>query len=190
MARLPDIRDTLEGEEKEVVDEMASRRASRGSTLFGPYIPLLHHPHLASRIEQLGYYMKYEGVLPRPVYEAIILAVAEKAKMEFVWHEHVGPARKAGLPDHIIEGIARGKRALDAPYGAVLGAVDDVLSFRAIPGGLQQELEGMLGMKGVIELVAICGFYQVMGMVNTAFDVPLQEGKEPPFSAKQENAPL
>jgi len=59
--------------------------------------------------------------------------------------------------------------------------VDDVLSFCVIPGGLQQELEGMLGTKGVVELVVICGFYQIMGMVNTAFDVPLQEGKSSPF---------
>jgi 4-carboxymuconolactone decarboxylase len=181
MARLPQVTGNLDDEEIKCRSEMTARRASVGSTVSGPYVPLLHHPRLASPIERLGFYLKYEGLLPRDIYETVILAVAERGKMVFVWHEHVGPARSAGLPEEIIAAIARGERSVSAPYSKVLEAADEVLALKILDRGLQQELIELFGTKGLIELVATCGFYQLIGAVNASFDVPLHEGKRSPF---------
>jgi len=54
--------------------EMAAKRKARGEGFGGPYIALLNHPELARRIEELGFFLKFEGVLPRPVYQFIVLS--------------------------------------------------------------------------------------------------------------------
>jgi glyoxylate carboligase len=63
--------------------------------------------------------------------------------------------------------------AITGGYAAVAEAMEYVLSYRSIPDKLQQELAGMYGVTGVIEIVVLCGFYQLIGEVNASFDVPL-----------------
>ena len=70
-------------------EEIAARRKSRGEGFGGPYLALLNHPELARRIEELGFYLKFEGVLPRPVYQFIVLSVARSTGASFEWHDHV-----------------------------------------------------------------------------------------------------
>jgi hypothetical protein len=59
----------------------AGRRKTRGEHFGGPYIALLNHPELARRVEELGFFLKFEGVLPRPVYQGVEV-VAEVADAE------------------------------------------------------------------------------------------------------------
>ena len=61
---------------KALYDEIAARRKAHGEGFGGPYLALLNHPELAKRIEQLGFFLKFEGVLPRPAYQFIVLSVA------------------------------------------------------------------------------------------------------------------
>ena len=63
--------------------EMAAKRKERGEHFGGPYIDLLNHPELARRIEELGFFLKFEGVLPRPVYQFIVLSVAHATGAAF-----------------------------------------------------------------------------------------------------------
>ena len=56
--------------------KIAAKRKSRGESLGGPYIALLNHPELARRVEELGFFLKFDGVLPRPAYQFIVLSVA------------------------------------------------------------------------------------------------------------------
>ena len=78
--------------------EMAARRNARGEHFGGPYIALLNHPELARRIEALGFFLKFEGVLPRPAYQFIVLSVAQATGAAYEWHDHVQHALAAGLP--------------------------------------------------------------------------------------------
>ncbi len=56
-----------------------------------------------------------------------------------------------------------------------------MLERRSIPQDVQDSLEGQVGLKGVIELVVLCGFYQMISAVVFAFDVSLPEGARDPF---------
>lgn len=64
-----------------------------------------------------------------------------------------------------------------------LPVVECVLERRSIPQDTQDALAGKMGLKGVIELVVLCGFYQMISAVIFAFDVPLPEGTQDPFGA-------
>jgi len=50
-----------------------------------------------------------------------------------------------------------------------------VMSYRSIPDKLQARIVELYGIKGLIEIVVLCGFYGLIGMVNTSFDVPVTE---------------
>ena len=57
-------------------EQIAAKRKARGEGFGGPYVALFNHPELARRIEELGFFLKFEGVLPRPAYQFIVLSVA------------------------------------------------------------------------------------------------------------------
>ena len=61
------------------------RRGARrkGEGFGGPYLALLNHPELARRIEELGLFLKFEGALPRTVYQFAVLTVARATGADF-----------------------------------------------------------------------------------------------------------
>ncbi|MFH0801300.1 MAG: carboxymuconolactone decarboxylase [bacterium] len=182
MARLPDVRSELKGEEKIIFEEMVAHRALRGKKLGGPFVPLMNHPKLAQLIEKMGFYLKFESILPRDVYQFIVLSAARRFRVAFIWMDHIGPAREAGLAEPVIEAVGKGDvSALDAPYFFVEQAMDSILAFRSIPEALQEEIIRIFGAKGLIEIVTLCGFYQLIGEINNSFDVPLPDTEKPPF---------
>jgi 4-carboxymuconolactone decarboxylase len=177
MATLPDPIDALTGNNRKIYEDIAARRAAKGVEHLGPYVPLLNHPQLAKRIEQLGYYYKYEATLPRDVYQFIVLVFSKHSDIAFEWADHIAAARAAGLSDEIIADIAEGKTAFPEPFGSVRACMGCALDYQSIPQPLQDKIIQTFGIPGLLEIVTLCGFYGLIGMVNVCFDVPLPPGK-------------
>lgn len=173
MASLPDPTKSLTGEGLKVYEDIASRRAAKGVHHLGPYVPLLNDPELARRVEQLGYYYKYEATLPRDIYQFIVLVFAKHCDVEFEWLDHVASARAAGLTDEMIDAIAKGETAFAAPFDKVHACMGYALKYQSIPRELQDEIIAAYGITGLLEIVTLCGFYGLIGMINACFDVPL-----------------
>ena len=173
MASLPDPTTTLTGAGRAIYDDIVSRRGAKGVHHLGPYVPLLNHPELAKRIEQLGYYYKYEATLPRDVYQFIVLLFAKRAGIDFEWADHVEAAQNAGLSPDLIAEIAVGQTAFADPYQLVSDCMDCALHYKSIPQPLQDKIIKTFGMAGLLEIVTLVGFYGMIGMINTCFDVPL-----------------
>jgi 4-carboxymuconolactone decarboxylase len=173
MARLPDPIKMLTGEGRKIYEDIAARRAAKGVHHLGPYVPLLNHPELAKRIEQLGYYYKYEATLPRDVYQFIVLVFAKRSGIAFEWADHIAAARASGLSDEIIADIAEGNTIFPEPYENVRACMSCALDYKSIPQELQKDIIETFGTPGLLEIVTLCGFYGLIGMVNVCFDVPL-----------------
>src|SRR3954469_23606463 len=90
---------------------MATRRNAHGEHFGGPYLALLNHPELARRIEELGFFLKFEGALPRTVYQFIVLSIARATGAGFEWQDHIAHARAAGLPEEVIDCIGSQRTA-------------------------------------------------------------------------------
>ncbi|MDA7946514.1 MAG: carboxymuconolactone decarboxylase [Hyphomicrobiaceae bacterium] len=178
MARLPDPTASLTGDDRAIYDDIVRRRAAKGVHHLGPYIPLLNHPQLAKRIEQLGFFYKYESDLPRDIYQFVVLEVGRQSGVEFIWRDHLEKAREAGVPDGVIDGIASGAHKLDEPYQMVREVMGWAFRFKSIPVKLQGRTIDTFGMNGFLEIVTLCGFYTMIGMVNACFDVPLPKGED------------
>ncbi|MFG1344314.1 carboxymuconolactone decarboxylase [Xanthobacter autotrophicus DSM 431] len=182
MASLPDPTATLTGAGRAIYEDILARRQAKGVDHLGPYIPLLNHPQLARLIEQLGYFYKYDSALPRDAYQLVVLILAARSGVTFVWDDHVAAARAAGLPEAVIDAVKTAGGApsapLPAPFDTVAGLADAAFAFRSIPEALQAQAISRFGVTGLLELVTLCGFYTMMGMVNACFDVPLPHRKE------------
>ena len=173
MATLPDPTATLTGEALAIFEDIAARRKAKGVDHLGPYVPLLNHPELARLIEKLGYFYKYESALPRDVYQFIVLLSAKRSGVAFEWQDHIAAARAAGLPDAVVDALSAGAKAFPAPYDLIHEMTGCAFAYRSIPAGLQDEVISRYGRQGLIEIVTLCGFYAMIGMVNSCFDVPM-----------------
>ena len=119
---------------KALYERMAAGRRAKGEGFGGPYLALLNHPALAERVEALGFYLKFNSVLPRAHYQFIVLSVARTTGAAFEWQDHVQHARAAGLPEDIIDGIAAGGgAALPHPFGLLRDILAKTLAWQPIP---------------------------------------------------------
>jgi 4-carboxymuconolactone decarboxylase len=151
--------------------EMAARRNARGEHFGGPYLALLNHPELARRIEDLGFFLKFEGVLPRPIYQFIVLSIARATGADYEWHDHVQHALAAGLPQALIAGIADDSGALPPPYDLVREILAKTTRWQTVPDALQVRAVAQWGRQGLIEIVVVSGFYQMFAAINQSFDI-------------------
>ncbi|MHB8068233.1 MAG: carboxymuconolactone decarboxylase family protein [Desulfobaccales bacterium] len=180
MARLPDPMAAPTPAAAELYDQLAARRGQ----IDGMYRSLLNHPELTRHVSDLGTYLRFgSGALPADLRELAILWVARQLNAAYEWVKHTPPAHAAGLPEELIEAVRTGmeKEKLSDTQTAVIEAAGCVLARRSINQDLQDRLLARLGLEGLIELVVLCGFYQMIAGVIFAFDVPLPAGAADPF---------
>ena len=152
--------------------EMSAKRKARGEGFGGPYTALLNHPELARRIEELGFFLKFDGALPRPVYQFIVLSVAQATGTEFEWQDHVRHAIAAGLSQELVDGIRRGRPdALPHPYALLHAILTKTLPWQAVPDDLQARAVAEWGAEGLVEIVVLSGFYQMFAAINQGFAI-------------------
>jgi 4-carboxymuconolactone decarboxylase len=179
MARLPDPIDALSPEARQVYEKISARRGA----IRGPYAPLMHHPALALHVGDLGEYLRFNSTLPGDVRELAILITARAVSQPFEWVMHVPIARRAGLPDDVIERVRmRGDLTqLASPYAVAARAVQHVLASESLPQWIADSVREEFGVAGLLELVVLPGFYRMIAGVLFSFDVPLPESEPPPF---------
>ena len=152
--------------------QRVARRAVHGEQLGGPYLALFNHPELAKRVEELGFYLKFEGTLPRAIYQFVVLSVARATGAGFEWQDHLGHARAAGLPSDVIEALASNRLdALPHPYDLAHAILAKTLVWQELPLELQRQAVAEWGDKGLLEIVVLSGFYQMFAAINNAFGI-------------------
>jgi 4-carboxymuconolactone decarboxylase len=157
---------------KAMFDRIAAKRRALGEGFGGPYLALFNHPALAERVEALGFFLKFDGVLPREAYQFIVLSVARATDAAFEWSDHVRHALAAGLPQSIVDAIADGSSAgLPEPYELLREILAQTLAWRPVPDALQARAAAEWGREGLVEIVVISGFYQMFAAINQGFDI-------------------
>ena len=150
----------------------------------GPFLALIHNAELARRVQALGEHLRFRSKLPPRLLELAVLVTARRWSCQFEWFMHEKLARKAGLEERIIEAIARAQMPKDLGREESLvhafclqahttGRVDDA-TFAAA--------KELFGLDGVLELLALNGYYSMMAMVLNSSGIPLPEGAAPPLA--------
>lgn len=174
MVKLPFNPLALNAHDKAIYEVMALERKKQGALFGGPYAALMNHPALCQKIEALGFYLKFEGHLPRDVYQFVVLAVAKETQSEFEWNDHVQYALSAGLPSDIIDKLkvyGLSTSSFPHPYHLAAEILSATLVWKSIPEKIQSDAIKEYGICGLIEIVVLSGFYQMFSAINQGFDV-------------------
>jgi 4-carboxymuconolactone decarboxylase len=150
----------------------------------GPFLALMHHPALAQRLQALGEHLRFGTGIPQSLVEIVVLVTARRWTCQYEWVAHERIARKEGVPEAIIAAIASGRRP--SPMSEDEALVHDVAwaahESGALPDALFTAAEARFGKPGVLDLLAICGYYALLAMVLNTARPALPDGIAPPLA--------
>jgi 4-carboxymuconolactone decarboxylase len=171
MAPLPFDPLSLDANGRAIYERLKAHRTAQGAPFSGPYLALMNNPELTERIEALGYFLKFEGALPREVYQFTVLYVAVACGANFEWQDHVVHARAAGIPEEVIESVRIRSDIAAEPYATALPVIEAAFKWRDVPQASQDAAIARFGVKAYVELVVVTGFYQMFSGINQGFAV-------------------
>jgi 4-carboxymuconolactone decarboxylase len=152
--------------------------------LVGPFNAWMHAPNVGVRLTELGAVLRFEISLDRRLLELAIITVGAHWKAEFEWWAHTRLARKHGVPDAALEAIGRGEAPIldREDERAVYSVARQLVDGGRIDRSTYSEAQRLLGNRGMVELVSLCGYYTLVSFTLNAFEVPLPAGIAPTWN--------
>jgi 4-carboxymuconolactone decarboxylase len=149
----------------------------------GPFLALLHNPALAMRLQALGEHLRFGTGLPQSLVELLILVTARHWTCQYEFFAHARIARNEGLPEPIIAAIAEGRRpaSMDADQAMVHDFALAVHRDGQPGDALYAATEARFGKPGVLDLLALAGYYTLLAMVLNTAQPSLPDGASPPL---------
>jgi 4-carboxymuconolactone decarboxylase len=170
MSRLP-IRsaDGLNDQERRT---LAAILRSRGS-LAGPFAAWLYSPELADRAQRLGETVRYHTSMPPRLSELAILITAHHLECRLEWAIHEPIARKAGVPDDVVEALRMGEtpNSVMEEEAALYGYCRELLETKFVSDPTYARAVHALGQKTVVELTILVGYYTLVAYTLNAFQI-------------------
>lgn len=165
---LPDVNRLNEDQQAVYRSIMATR-----GNLSGPFLAWMHSPELASHAEKLGAFCRYQTGFALVESEMLILLVAARFRCIGEQQIHEPIAEQAGLSADQIAAIReqRPVRLATARLTVIHAVAEELLESNRIGDGLYEEGVRELGVRGMVELVGIVGYYSLVAMTLNAFDM-------------------
>jgi len=149
----------------------------------GPFLALIHNPELARRVQSLGEHLRWGGKLPAHLKELAVLVTARRWTCQHEWLMHAKLAREVGLDERIVASIAEGREAsrMSGDEAAVYAFCREAHATGRVGDDAFLSIRKRFGLEGVLELLALCGYYSMMAMVLNTAGMPLPENASPPL---------
>jgi len=170
--RMPPLaREQMDDAQRAAADELI---AGPRKAVKGPFIPLLRSPQLMARLQKVGEYLRFDSALPTRLNEFATLIVERAWSQQFEWFVHVPLARKAGTSQASIDAIREGHRPHDMSEDEALvhDLVVELLAHRGLGDTSYARAAARLGERGVIDLVALVGYFATVSMVLNVAHTP------------------
>lgn len=175
---MPD-NDELTTEQTEVIAEVISGKRGK---VPAPMIAWLRNPELARRAQKLGEFLRFDSSLEPALSELAILVCGRHWTSHYEWTAHKKLALQADLDPKTIADIAASK-AVPHFRNSRERTVYTIAAKLLADGKLNRELyaKGLetLGEKGMVDLVAIVGYYCLVSLTLNAFEIGLPENVAP-----------
>jgi 4-carboxymuconolactone decarboxylase len=165
--------------QKTMVDHLLAGER-RGAN--GPFNVLLRSPELGDLAQQFGAQVRFHSSLPRKLNELAIIITARHWTAQYEWYAHKRAALEAGLNPAIVEAIAGGKRppSMQADEETIYTFSTELLNTKQVNDATFEATKKAFGERGVVDLIGVIGYYQLVSMVLNVDRYPLPNG------AKQE----
>ena len=178
--RLPALRpDQLSPEQKAINDAIAS--GPRGNSS-GPFQSWLRSPELADRLQKVGEYVRFQTSLPKPLNEFAILVAGRYWNSAFEWAYHYPLAIRGGVEASVLKDLSDGRApgGMSDDEALVYGFSTELRRDKAVSDATYARALARFGERGIIDLVAVNGYYDVVCMTLNVAQVPVPAGSTAP----------
>jgi 4-carboxymuconolactone decarboxylase len=147
----------------------------------GPFNVLLRSPEMGDLAQKFGASMRYHSSMPPKLNEMAIIITARHWTSHFEWYAHRRAAQQAGLSQAIIEAIAAGRRpsGMQPEEEAVYNFCTELLTTKQVSDRTFQAAKDRFGERGVVDLIGVTGYYQLVSMLLNVDRYPLPDGVQP-----------
>jgi 4-carboxymuconolactone decarboxylase len=147
--------------------------------LVGPFNAWLHVPKIGRRLSSLGAHLRFSTSIERRLSEVAICAVGAHWHSEFEFWAHAPMALEHGVDESVVEAMRGGEvPTFDRDDERLVYAVaGQLLNDRRVDDDTYAGAEALLGEAGMVELVALIGYYCLISMLLNLFEVPLPPGE-------------
>jgi len=151
----------------------------------GPFNVLLRSPEVGDLVQQFGAQMRFNSSLPRKLNEMAIIITARHWTAQYEWNLHRAAAAHAGLGEPIIQAIAAGKRpaSMDPDETIVYNFATELLNTKQVSDPVFKAVKDKFGERGVVDLINVMGYYQLVSMLLNVDRYPLPAGVNPELQA-------
>jgi 4-carboxymuconolactone decarboxylase len=125
--------------------------------------------------------MRFHSTIPSKLNELAIIITARHWTSNYEWYAHRRAAQTAGLSQGIIDAIAAGKRpqSMAPDEEAVYDFVSELLTTKQVSDATFKAAKDRFGERGVVDLIGVSGYYQLVSMLLNVDRYPLPEGQQP-----------
>lgn len=156
---------------------------ARGS-LGGPYNVLLRSPEMGNLAQKFGEYTRFRSSVPKRLNEMAILMTARWWLSQYEWTAHRNAATQAGLSNEVIEALLAGRRpaAMRSDEATVYDFCTELRERRRVTDPTFAAAVALLGEQGVVDLVGVMAYYDLVSMALNVDRYPLPAGTALPFA--------
>ena len=147
----------------------------------GPFNVLLRSPEIGDLGQEFGGAARFKSSLPQRLYELAILVTARHWTAQYEWQAHHRSALQAGLSAAICDAIAAGRRpaSMQKDEEAVYDFVAQLLNTKQVSDGAFSAAKNAFGEKGVVDIIAVTGWYSIVSMMLNVDQYPVTDGTQP-----------
>ena len=170
--------DQMTAAQKTMIENLlAGERRGTG----GPFNVLLRSPEIGDLAQKLGAGVRFHSSLPSRLNELGIIITARYWTAQFEWNAHRRAALAAGISAATVDAIAAGQRptSMQPDEEAVYNFGTELLRTKQVSDATFQAAVKTVGERGVVDLISVMGYYQLVSMLLNVDRYPLGDGVKP-----------
>ena len=163
---------------------VAGSAATAGTSPGSPFSVFLRSPEVGEHLRRVGSYIRFKSSLGFKLNELAILITARHWNAQYEWFAHHRLALQAGLDPEIAKAIAQGNRPSNMPAeeAIIYDFCTELHQQKAVSDPTYQAALQRFGEQGLMDLIAVNGYYSLVAMVLNVDRTPIPDGGLPPLA--------
>ena len=157
--------------------------AANNASLGSPFNVFLRSPEVGDLLQKVGTHIRFKSTLGARLNEFAILITARQWNSQYEWFAHHRLALQAGLSSEVAQAVAEGKRpvGMKADEEIVYNFCYELHTNKQVSDATYKAMVAQFGEQGVMDLIAVNGYYVLVSMVLNVDRTPIPGGGELPL---------
>lgn len=180
MSRLSDLNPAdLDQSQQRALDKLRTVISHNG--LGGPFSVWIRMPGIGPAIIDLFVAHREQGKLEKRLFELMTLVVIRRWSAQFAWWAHGPRAQQLGISPEIVEAIRsrRSPTITREDEKLVYDVTSEIMDKHGLSEATHARAKALLGEAVLTELIFAIGFYNMVGITLSSFDIPTPDGTKP-----------